>query len=219
MDFKIIFSFLKNVAKNNNREWFAENKQQYLVAKNAFETIVQKFLHEMEAIEPGLMDMQAKDCIYRIFRDIRFSKDKIPYKTNFGAVLGEGGRKTEKAFYYLQIEPGGKSFVAGGLWMPDADKLKKIRQEIDYNADKFRKVLNKPSFKQLFPTLEGHPLKRAPKGYAPDDPNIDLLKNKSFVVFYNVSDKKVNDPNFLKECMKAFKEIKPFNEFLNTAIG
>lgn len=219
MEFKIILDFLKELKKNNNRDWFSDNKKKFVEAKDAFEPAVQKLIDGIGKFDKDLAEVTAKQCIYRIYRDIRFSKDKTPYKSNFGAVMGEGGRKSNKAFYYIQVEPGDNSFIAGGLYMPDGEKLKKIRQEIDYNGDDLKKVLNKKSFKGYFPEIEGEKLKKAPKGYSPDDPNIELLKHKSYIVVHRFTDAQMLDDNFTKDCVKMFKEMKPFNDFLNTAIS
>ena len=219
MEFKIILDFLKKLKKNNNRDWFADNKKKFVEAKDAFEPAVQKLIDGISKFDKSLAEVEAKQCIYRIYRDIRFSKDKTPYKTNFGAVMGKGGRKSTTAFYYIQVEPGDNSFIAGGLYMPEGEKLKKIRQEIDYNPDDFKKILNKKSFKQYFPEIEGEKLKKAPKGYAPDDPNIELLKHKSYIVVHRFTDAQVLNNDFTKDCIKMFKEMKPFNDFLNMAIS
>ena len=219
MEFKIILDFLKKLKKNNNREWFTENKKKFVEAKDAFEPVVQKLLDGISKFDKNLTEVEPKQCIYRIYRDIRFSKDKTPYKTNFGAVMGEGGRKSTKAFYYIQVEPGDNSFIAGGLYMPDGEKLKKIRQEIDYNGNDFKKILNKKSFREYFPEMEGEKLKKAPKGYAPDDPNIELLKHKSYIVVHRFTDAQLLADDFTKNCVKIFKEMKPFNDFLNVAIS
>lgn len=219
MEFKIILDFLKKLKKNNNREWFTDNKKKFEAAKDAFEPAVERLLDGIGKFDKRIAEVTPKECIYRIYRDVRFSKDKTPYKTNFGAVMGEGGRKTTSAFYYIQIEPGDNSFIAGGLYMPEGEKLKKIRQEIDYNANDFKKILNKKSFKQYFPQIEGEKLKKAPKGYAPDDPNIELLKHKSYVVMHQFTDAQIMDDAFTKECIKMYKEMKPFNDFLHVAIS
>ena len=219
MEFKIILDFLKKLKKNNNREWFTDNKKKFEVAKDAFEPAVEILLNGISKFDKRIAEVTPKECIYRIYRDVRFSKDKTPYKTNFGAVMGAGGRKTTSAFYYIQVEPGDNSFIAGGLYMPEGEKLKKIRQEIDYNANDFKKILNKKSFKQYFPQIEGEKLKKAPKGYAPDDPNIELLKHKSYVVMHQFTDAQIMDDAFTKECIKMYKEMKPFNDFLHVAIS
>lgn len=219
MAYKNILDFLRQLKKNNNREWFTENKPKFIVAKDEFETETKTLLDGIAKFDAKLEGVQPKDCIYRIYRDVRFGKDKTPYKTNFGAVMAEGGRKSGKAFYYLQIEPGGNTFVAGGLYMPPADQLKKIRQEIDYNAEDLQKILKQNSFKQQFPTMEGDKLKKAPKGYSPEDPNIELLKHKSYIIVHRFTDKEILDASFNKTCIKLFKLMKPFNDFLNTAIS
>ena len=219
MEFKIILDFLKKLKKNNNRDWFTENKNKFVEAKEAFEPIVQGLIDNIAKFDKRFAEVEAKQCIYRIYRDIRFSKNKTPYKTNFGAVIGDNGRKSTNAFYYIQLEPDDNSFIAGGMYMPEAEKLKKIRQEIDYNADDLRKILNKKSFKQYFPEMEGEKLKKAPKGYAPDDPNIELLKHKSYIVVNRFTDADVLADDFATKCIKIFKEVKPFNDFLNVAIS
>ncbi len=219
MAYKKVLDFLRQLKKNNDREWFTEHKSKFVAAKEDFEIMVQELLAGISKFDKKLEGVQPKDCIYRIYRDVRFGKDKTPYKTNFGSVMAEGGRKSGKAFYYMQIEPGGNSFVAGGLYMPPADQLKKIRQEIDYNAEDLLKILKNKSFKTDFPEMEGEKLKKAPKGYAPDDPNIELLKHKSYIVVHRFSDKEVLAEDFNKSCIKLFKKMKPFNDFLNTAIA
>lgn len=219
MGYKTTLDFLRQLKKNNNREWFTKNKPKFVTTREDFEAIVQLLLNGISKFDQRLENTTPKDCIYRIYRDVRFGKDKTPYKTNFGAVMAEGGRKSDKAFYYIQVEPGGNTFVAGGLYMPQGELLKKIRQEIDYNAKAFTKILNKKSFKDNFPEMEGEKLKKAPKGYAPDDPNIELLKHKSFIVVHRFADKEVLADDFNKNCIRLFKEMKPFNDFLNTAIS
>ena len=126
-------TFLTKLSKNNNKPWFDKNRDAYAIAKDDYEVLVDNLLVALSAVEPVFKEQKAKDCVFRIFRDVRFSKDKTPYKPNFGAFFSKGGRKYPGAGYYLHVEPGGKSFAGGGLWMPEAPILKAVRQEIDYN--------------------------------------------------------------------------------------
>ncbi|MBK8413382.1 MAG: DUF2461 domain-containing protein [Bacteroidetes bacterium] len=135
---KRTLDFLKALKKNNNREWFDVNRSKYEEAKADFEKFVETLLPLLSKENSKLKDLKVKDCVFRIYRDVRFSKNKDPYKTNFGAYFVEGGKKSSKAGYYIQIEPG-NSFLAGGCWMPEAPVLKAIRQEIDYNLKDFEK--------------------------------------------------------------------------------
>jgi uncharacterized protein (TIGR02453 family) len=172
-------TFLRDIKKNNNREWFLENHARYLAAKDDFESVVDKLIKELAKVNPPLARLKVKDCVFRIYRDVRFSKNKTPYKTNFGAYFAEGGKKSVKAGFYIQLEPGA-SFAAGGSWMPEAAELKKIRQEIDYNHDDLIKLLKKPSFKKMF-ELADYKIKTSPKGYDISNPAIDHLRQTSFV--------------------------------------
>jgi uncharacterized protein (TIGR02453 family) len=156
--------------------------------------------------------------MFRIYRDVRFSKDKRPYKNNLGASINIGGKKATNAGYYLHIEPGG-SFLAGGIWMPPSDVLKKIRQEIDYNGKPFHKIIDNKDFKKQFGKPdEEYKLKTTPKGYDKDHPDIEYLRLTSFIVWHKYSDKIVSSKNFVKELGKATKLMRPFLDFLNTAM-
>ncbi|ELR70741.1 hypothetical protein C900_03514 [Fulvivirga imtechensis AK7] len=210
--------FLKQIRLNNNREWMLDNKSSYQAAKDEFLEFAGKLLAKMQLVDEGLNGLDPKKCVFRINRDIRFSKDKSPYKTNFGMYLSEGGKNGGKAGYYLHLEPGDNSFLAGGIYAPDSEKLAKIRQEIDYNAAELKKIVDKKSFKALFGAVQGDGLKRAPKGYAEDHPNIELLKLKSFIVIHKLSDKEIHSISADK-CVSVFSEIKPMNDYFNVAIS
>jgi uncharacterized protein (TIGR02453 family) len=217
MDLRIVLSFLKDLENNNNREWMNENKVRYLEAKATFELLVQKLIDLLSETIPELIRTSPKECIFRLHRDIRFSKDKTPYKTNFGADIKKGGRKSPAASFYLHIQPG-ESFLAGGIYMPSPKMLAAIRQEIDYQSEDFRKILNQPVFKARFGPLQGEQLKRAPKGYQPDDPNIDLLRHKSFISIHKIPDKKLIKDDFPDYLIDTFEIIKPFNQFLDRVL-
>jgi uncharacterized protein (TIGR02453 family) len=220
MDAPFIFKFLKDIKAHNDRVWFEKNKARYLQAKEGFEQVVADLLKELSKFDSGLGGLDPKKLPFRIYRDVRFSKDKKPYKTNMGAGFSPNGKLVQEPGYYLHFEPGNNSFIAGGIYMPDAENLSKIRQEIDYNHGQLEKILKKKSFKTLFPSLDDFDkLKTMPKGYPKDHPQIELLKHKSFIVSKNFTDKEVMDKGFVKKAAKYCKEIKPLNDFIRQAIG
>lgn len=217
---KSTLEFLKQLKKNNKREWFDANKDKYLKAKENVDSFVDEVIRSFSAFDKSLGGLRAKDCVFRIYRDVRFSKDKSPYKTNMGASINQGGKKMEIAGYYLHIEPG-KTMIAGGRWMPSGDHLKKIRQEIDYNGKHLHKILANKNFKKLFGGLDNsdeYKLARPPKGYDKDHKDVELLKLNSYLVWHEFSDKEVLSRNFLKNLTAAAKAMKPLLDFLNTAI-
>lgn len=219
MDFSTVIKFLKNIAKNNNREWFEKNKPKYLEAKLTFEDFLEALHKELVMFDESLAGLNPRKQGFRIYRDVRFSKDKRPYKVNMGAGFSEHGKMDQEPGYYIHIEPG-KSFIAGGLYMPDAENLSKIRQEIDYNTDAFLKILNDKKFKKLFPALDDFDsLKTAPKGYPKDHPHINLLKHKSYIVSHYFNDQEVLDKKFAKKAAEVAKVLKPLNDFLKAAIA
>jgi uncharacterized protein (TIGR02453 family) len=212
-----ILKFLNNLEANNNREWFIENKGLYDTAKKEFEMFLNRVITGIQTFDDEIGSITAKDCIFRIYRDIRFSKDKTPYKTNFGGFISKGGRKSGYAGYYLHIEPS-RSFLAGGSYMPPNDLLKKMRQEIYYNADEFKKIINSKNFVKTFGSLEGEKLSRPPKDFPADFKDIELLKYKSYVVLHPVDDKTLLESNFIKTALEVFSRLKPLNHFLNRAV-
>jgi uncharacterized protein (TIGR02453 family) len=219
MEFAPIFKFLKDLKKNNDRVWFEKNKPKYLAAKQGFEEFVAQLLNELSKFDDGVGKLDPKKLPFRIYRDVRFSKDKSPYKTNMGAGISPNGKLVQEPGYYIHIEPG-KSFVAGGIYMPDSENLAKIRQEIDYNAKAFNSILTNKSFKKLYPALDDFDkLKTMPKGYPKDHAQIEFLKHKSFIVSHNYSDKEVMDKKFVKSVAAHAKAIKPLNDFLKEAIA
>ena len=219
MDLKAILTFLKAIAKNNNREWFEKNKPKYLDSKKQFEDFLEALHKELLTFDESLAGLNPRKQGFRIYRDVRFSKDKRPYKVNMGAGFSAHGKMEQEPGYYIHIEPG-KSFVAGGIYMPDAERLSKIRQEIDYNAGDFLKILKDKNFKKLFPSLDDFDsLKTAPKGYPKDHPHIDLLRNKSFVVSHRFTDAEVTSKTFVKKVADVCKTLKPLNDFMAEAIA
>ncbi len=213
-----VLEFLKDLTANNQREWMQEHKKRYEKAKSEFKEVVASLLSGIASFDESVQGLEPKDCIFRINRDIRFSKDKSPYKTNFGAAMMEGGKKTGNPTYYVHIQPG-KSFIAGGVYMPEAENLKKIRQEIDYNPEELRNIVKDDQFRKLYGQMTGESLKTAPKGYPKDHPNIDLLRMKSFLVTRDLSDKEVLAGNFVKKITDMYQVMYPFNQYFSVAIS
>ncbi|SHM19007.1 DUF2461 domain-containing protein [Chryseobacterium polytrichastri] len=209
------FDFLKKLTKNNNREWFNENKNLYTESQGNMISFLEDLINEMGEFDQDLAKLDAKKALFRIYRDTRFSKDKIPYKTNFGASLGMG-KGSQKGGYYLHTEPG-KSFLAGGIYMPESSVLKDVRKEVSLYGDDFLKIINNNNFKKYFPELDqADKLKKIPQGFEKEDPMGEFLKLKSFIVVYNLKDEEVLDKNAVKNMTEIFKLMKPFNDFLNT---
>ena len=213
--------FLRDLKKNNNKPWFDNHREKYLAAKIDFENFVQQLLTETSSFDNDMKELQVKNCTFRINRDIRFSKDKTPYKTNMGASFNKGGKKSLFAGYYFHLEPGGKSFAGGGLWMPAAPELKKLRQEIDYCFPEFKKIIVSSSFKKHYSTLEmseGQMLVNVPKGYDKENPAASFLKLKSFVATKSISDTLLSSPALAKEVSLAFKALMPLVKFMNNSM-
>jgi uncharacterized protein (TIGR02453 family) len=206
--------FLTQLAKNNNKAWFDKHRDEYQAAKQDFEVFVDDLLVKMTSVDPALANIKAKDCIFRIFRDVRFSKDKTPYKAHFGAFLSKGGRKYEGPGYYIHLEPG-KCFAGGGSWMPSGPLLKSIRQEIDYNFDEFKKILAAKDFKKYFKKVEGESLKTLPQGYTADNPAIEYLKLKSYTVGTAIADKEVTSKGFASKCVGVFSAMRSLVDLLD----
>ncbi|MFI5196197.1 MAG: DUF2461 domain-containing protein [Chitinophagales bacterium] len=208
-------TFLEKLSKNNNKPWFDKHRDSYASAKEDYESLVGDILDALSLTEPVFKEQKAKDCIFRIFRDVRFSKDKTPYKAHFGAYFSKAGRKFPGAGYYLHVAPGGKSFAGGGLWMPEPHILKAVRQEIDYNFKEFNAIIEEKKFKKLFNEVSGEQLKTIPQGYTGDNPAIEYLKMKSFTVGHNITDTEITGKNFTKKVVDVFNTMKPFIDFLN----
>ena len=207
--------FLRNLEKNNNREWFNENKTLYQEAQQDVISFVEKLIEEMADFDEEMGKLEAKKSVFRIYRDTRFSKDKTPYKTNFGAGLGMG-KGNKISGYYLHIEPG-KSFLAGGVYKPEPSVLKTIRQEISAFGDEFKAILEQDEFRNYFRGLSVEDkLKKVPQGFEKDDKMAEYLKLKHFIVTHPVSDEQLLSENAVKEFTKIFKAMKPLNDFLQT---
>ncbi len=220
MDFNIIFKFLKELAKNNDRAWFEKNKPKYLQAKDHFDQFIAKLLHDLTDFDQSLSALDPKKITFRIYRDVRFSKNKLPYKSNMSAGISPRGKMVDEPGVYLHIQPNNKSFVAAGLWMPEPEPLGKIRQEIDYNGSSLTKIMTDKKFKKMYGEFEKeYALKNIPKGYEKDHPMAEWLKLKSFVVAHSFTDEEVKDKKFLKTVIDTYKTAKPLNDFLKEAIA
>ena len=213
-----VLEFLSELKENNDREWFKANKQYYEEARAEFKSMVENFIPALAITNPLLANLEAKDTIFRIYRDVRFSKDKSPYKIAMGAYLAPGGRKSLLAGYYLHIEPG-NSFLAGGSHCPPGDQLKKIRSEILYNNPEFKAILNSSDFKKLFGEIVGDRLKRPPVGFPKDFEDVELLKFKDYTILHKIDDEAVERPDFLRISADIFNKMNPFIDFLNRALS
>jgi len=212
--------FLKDLKKNNNREWFEKNRKVYETAKTDYSVFIGNVLNELQKKDETLEGLEPKQCVFRINRDVRFSKDKSPYKTNMGASINKGGKKVQSAGYYFHCEPG-QPFIAGGLWMPMAPELKKVRQEIDYSHEEFHQIVTNKKFVAQFGALERtkeYVLSRPPKGYDESNPAIEYLKLKSFIVSSPLTDADLTSKDLVKKVVTACETMKPLMDFLNRGL-
>lgn len=214
---KQIIQFLSELKENNYREWFQDNKQRYDALKAGFVDEVQQLINGIGLFDPSVAGLEAKDCLFRIYRDIRFSPDKTPYKTHFSAYIARGGRSSEYAGYYFHLEPG-NCILSGGVWFPPAPLLKKLRSEIFTHIDEFVKIIEEPSFKKTFPELEGEVLKRNPAGY-PDSAYNYIIRHKDFSVVSYKPDDFFYKEDWLSNSIEDYKKIYPLNDFLNYIVG
>ncbi len=213
-----VLNFLSELSRNNNREWFHANKKWYEESRDKFLFITEVMINEIRKFDQEIPAVSAKDCMFRIFRDVRFSNDKRPYKTNFGSFITKGGRKGNYPGYYFHIEPG-DSFLAGGIYMPPAEPLKAVRDYMAEHGDEFLKIINEPKFKGTFPEMYDDKLKTAPKGYPKDHEYINLLRYKSFIFSKRMSKEEIVSDDYIGKMVHFFKIVHPVNQFLNEALG
>lgn len=209
-----ILEFLKKLAANNNREWFIENRNLYEISKGNFLLFVDNMLKKLQSIEPNFANTKAKDCIFRINRDIRFSKDKSPYKNHFSAAFGQGGRNSGKIDYYFQLQPG-DSFLGAGMWQPTSKNLSLFRQEIDYNPEALKSIIFSAKFIEAFPETYGEKLKKVPKGYEINHPEQELLKYKELFYICRFDDEDIVSKNFENLLFEKMVILKPYIDYLN----
>ncbi|OYQ31984.1 TIGR02453 family protein [Flavobacterium cyanobacteriorum] len=218
---KETLQFISDLKANNNRDWFQANQKRYDAYKKEYKQLIEAFIAEMSKGDASLAQLEPKHCSFRINRDIRFTKDKSPYKTNMGIWMCEGRKGTNKAGYYVHIEPGA-SFVAGGLYMPEVADLKKVRREIAGFYEDLEAIVGHEVFIKLFGTLdrdENIALKTAPKDFDKEHPAIEFLKLKSFTATAKISDKELDDKNFVKKTSEKLLVLKPLIEFLNRGLS
>ena len=212
---KSSLDFLLQLKENNNKTWFETNKPNYLKELSHIESFADALLQELSTTDV-LETTSGKRSVYRIYRDIRFSKDKTPFKTFWG---GSFTRATaaRRGGYYFHLEKG-NSFFAGGFWGPNAADLKRIRSAFDHDAASFRKILNSESFTKTFGTLQGEQLKTAPKGFEIDHEAIDLLRYKQFLIIKPFTDEEVLSPLFLKKALETCKNMRPFFDYMSEVL-
>jgi uncharacterized protein (TIGR02453 family) len=214
--------FLKDLKKNNNKPWFDANRKRYEAAKVDFINFIQQVIDVHGKKDKTISGIKAKDCLFRINRDIRFSKDKSPYKTNFGASINKGGKQAfSTAGYYFHLEPG-QCFAGGGIYQPMPEELKKVRQEIDYNFNDFKKIIGSKKFKSVYGDLDKSAeflLSRVPKGYEQDNPAAEYLRLKSYIALSAFSDADITSKSLLKKTTDAFAALQPLIDFINESFS
>jgi uncharacterized protein (TIGR02453 family) len=218
IDLQPVLDFLAQLEANNNRDWFEQHRSAYQTAKTQFEALVNRLIAELQALE-DLGDLSAKNCVMRIYRDVRFAKNKSPYRTHMAAAISAGGKQSTRMPYYLHIGPGDQSFLAGGLYMPSPAQLAQFRKIIDHNAKPFKAVIQHKPFQQLFGGLSGETLKIAPQGYPRDHPEIELLRLKQVVASQALPDRAVLSPHFADQIITGFTGLKPLLDYLNAAVA
>lgn len=217
IDFDALMRFLSELKLNNQKEWFDANRPRYQELRTDFIGFIDQLIERGISVDETLAGIQSKQSIFRINRDVRFSANKNPYKTNFSAYLTKGGKKFPGAGYYFHFEPGA-SFLAAGVWMPEPVVLKAIRQEIDYNLDAFTKILTAPEVTKHF-KFEGDKLTRPPKGYDAENPAVEYLKMKSFVLTSPMDVSGMSTVDLLEMLVHRMRVLKPFVHFINEPLA
>jgi uncharacterized protein (TIGR02453 family) len=215
LDLQPVLSFLRALEKNNNRTWFEAHRADYETALGRFEEFVGAVIMEISRFD-DLAGVTPKECMFRIFRDVRFSKDKSPYKTAMGASIGPGGRKSMGFPYYLHVQPGNHSMLAGGWHDPSPEQIMAWRNAVDKNSATVKKIIGKKEFVAVFGGLAGEKLARAPRGYPADHPALDLLRMKEVAVMHTVMDKELLSSSVVQESAAVYKTMKPFLDYLKT---
>lgn len=214
---KNVIEFLSGLKENNNREWFQANKNQYEESREKILFITELLINEIRKFDKDIPAMDPKDCLFRIYRDVRFSHDKQPYKTHFGSYIARGGRKSTRAGYYFHIDPDA-SFLGGGIYMPESNVIKALRNAIYEQPEVFMEIIDNTEFKKYYPEIEGEKLKTTPKGFDPDFKYIDLLRYKWYVFSLAINTNDIINGNFAETAVNAFKALYPANKFLNDAL-
>lgn len=212
----ITFAFLKAVKENNTLEWMNKNRELYYMVRDNFHAFAKKLIEDTSGLDTHIWPLAIKDATFRFNKDIRFTKDKSPYKCNFGVIIREEGKHGNTAGYYVDVGPG-KSFIGGGMYLPPRPIAERVRIYIAKHYKQLEKIINDPIFKKTFGSVMWEHYKRMPKWFDIHHKAGEFIKMKSWYLGHNISDKKVIDPNFEKYCLSVFKIMKPFNDFLNKA--
>ena len=215
-----ILNFLEKITINNNREWMANNKNEYEKTRETLYELTQNMIDRLSTIDKTLVGVGYKECTYRFHRDIRFSPDKRPYKEYYSAYIAPGGRKSPKAGYYIHIQPGGQSLIGGGIYTPPPNLLRIIRKDIAVNGDELQEILENPDYKKTFGELKGEKLKKAPKEYSPRHPFIELLKLKSYDAIHIYQDDQFlrKSKQYMNDMIEKFIIMKPLNDYFNAVL-
>ena len=211
-----IYRFLEELKQNNNREWFNANKDWYLTVKAEHEAFVNRLIPALAKVDPEVDGLTAKDCIFRIYRDVRFSPNKEPYKTHIGAYMVKGGKKSPRAGYYVHVEPG-NSLLSGGIWCPEPSLLKALRKDVYDNIDEFTGIIRDKKFQKYY-TLDGEKLKTVPQPFPKDFSEGEMLKYKSYTVINNIPDTFLERDDAIEQIVERFALMQPFNRFLNYTV-
>lgn len=214
----MILVFLRELRKNNNRIYFNENKDSYLAAKRAFEVLVGDLINDVLAFDSGVKYLAPQDCIFRIYRDVRFSPNKLPYKTHFGAYIApRGGRKSLLGGYYIHLEPD-NCLLGGGIYCTDSPMLKRLRQGIFDNYGDLMSIVNAPDFQKKLKIVSSESLKKVPGGFPKDFEGAEWLKYKNYQLWHQMSDDEMASPQAKERVVDVFREMMPFNEFFNSIL-
>ena len=213
-----VLEFLTDLSANNNREWYHANKKRYEESREKILFLTDVIINEIRKFDPEIPALSPKDCVFRIFRDVRFSKDKRPYKTNFGAFIAKGGRKSMNAGYYFHLDPE-ESFVGGGVYMPPSEPLRAIRNYMADHGAEFLEITNNKQFMKTYTEMYDDKLKTAPKGFPKDHEYIDLLRYKSFVFSSKLDKSDISSDKLIGKIVDSFKQLHPVNLFLNDALA
>jgi uncharacterized protein (TIGR02453 family) len=209
--------FLRELAANNNRQWFGEHKAEYEAIRDEFEAFLAAAIGRISLFDDSIRSVQPKDCTYRIYRDTRFSPDKTPYKTHIGGYINGRGKKSFHGGYYIHLEPGNSMLAGGSICLP-TPVIRAVRQSIYDNIDEYISIVEAPAFKKIFPVVGDNCMKMAPKGFPKDFEHIDYLKCREFTCYCPVADDFWESPAALERLEEVFRQLKPYTDFINYAI-
>jgi len=212
-----ILNFLKDLEANNSREWFDLNRDRYDATRKQFLVVAEQLIHDIRQFDDEVPELNPKDCVFRIFRDVRFSKEKLPFKSNYGCFVARGGKKSGFAGYYLHIQPG-ECFLSGGIYMPLPEYLQAIRQEIYYHPKNYIDLIENKEFKSTYTLEYSNKLKTAPKGYPKDWEYLDLIRNRNYAFGHRIEEQELVASDFAEKAIELFKVIYPLNRYLNKAV-